>query len=374
MSASLAILANNGDIGGGEVMLLALAEAARGAGYDVTVVAPRSPDAVLRAAVGGGFAVVAVHGEGRKGYLRNLRRWARRGPTDLLWCNGLVPALATAGLARRVVHLHLAPSGLQRLAARIATLGALRVLVPSAHLAAALPGATVFPNWTRIVPATGHDVTFGDEVVLGFLGRVFLGKGVGVLAEAVTLLNAASPDRRYRLLLSGEARFTDAAERAATEAALRPVADVLDRTGWSPPEQFFSSVDLAVFPSLVPETFGLVVAEAMAAGCPFVISDAGALAEVAGPDHRFVAPAGDPAALARTIEAAVAEYRPSDVARARDRWSELYSTDAGARRVAHVLGELLDGAAGAGTRAARSDRLDGGRPTDVTVEPEAGEQ
>jgi glycosyltransferase involved in cell wall biosynthesis len=57
-------------------------------------------------------------------------------------------------------------------------------------------------------------------------------------------------------------------------------------------------VDLAVFPSVAPEAFGLVAAEAMSIGCPYVISDAGALPEVAG-DHPYVAAAGDAEALPR---------------------------------------------------------------------------
>ena len=47
------------------------------------------------------------------------------------------------------------------------------------------------------------------------------------------------------------------------------------------PAAFFAEVDLAVFPSRVAESFGLVAAEAMAAGTPYVVSDAGALPEVA---------------------------------------------------------------------------------------------
>ncbi len=80
-----------------------------------------------------------------------------------------------------------------------------------------------------------------------------------------------------------------------------------------------------VFPSVWAEPFGLVVAEAMAAGVPFVISDAGALPEVAGPDHPWVARAGDAADLARVIGDALAAT-PDEVRavtdRARRRWEE----------------------------------------------------
>ncbi len=81
----------------------------------------------------------------------------------------------------------------------------------------------------------------------------------------------------------------------------------------------------------------------MAAGVPFVISDAGALPEVAGPDHPWIARAGDAADLARVIADALAAS-PDQVAvvteRARRRWEEEYSPEAGRRRVAQLLDRL----------------------------------
>ena len=53
-------------------------------------------------------------------------------------------------------------------------------------------------------------------------------------------------------------------------------------------------------PSLWHETFGLVVAEALSCGTPVIVSDLGALAEVAGPGGLAV-PAGDVQALRSAI-------------------------------------------------------------------------
>ncbi len=81
----------------------------------------------------------------------------------------------------------------------------------------------------------------------------------------------------------------------------------------------------------------------MAAGVPFVISDAGALPEVAGPDHPWVARAGDADDLARVVAEALAAS-PDRTAvvtdRARRRWEEEYSPEAGRRRVARLLDRL----------------------------------
>ena len=94
------------------------------------------------------------------------------------------------------------------------------------------------------------------------------------------------------------------------------------------------------FPAAVPESFGLVVAEAMAAGVPFIVSDAGALPEVAGPDHPWVARRGDVADLARMIERALTA--DPDGAAIRDRrgpcsLGDEYSPAAGRDRVQRLL-------------------------------------
>ena len=74
------LAANNGEIGGGEVMLLRTAKVLRQLGHEVTVVAPAIADGVGAAAAKAGFATVAIKGQGRKAYMRNLRAW------DANWC------------------------------------------------------------------------------------------------------------------------------------------------------------------------------------------------------------------------------------------------------------------------------------------------
>ena len=81
----------------------------------------------------------------------------------------------------------------------------------------------------------------------------------------------------------------------------------------------------------------------MAAGVPFVISDAGALPEVAGPGHPWIARAGDAADLGRVVAealAATAEELGDVTARARRRWEQEYSPAAGRERVRRLLDDL----------------------------------
>jgi len=329
--------ANQGDIGGGEVMLLNLAVAAQALGLDVDVVGPGS-SGVLEAAEEAGLVVRGL-GASRRDYLLSLRGWQGRG--KLLWANGLAPAFATSGQGGRVVHLHQQPRGTQAVAARAARLGAHVTLVPSQAMAHDVGRARVLENWTAEVTPSATRPAAAPPVV-GFLGRPSVGKGVVVLADALHLLSqrqTAPP----RLLLAGEPRFVAAPERRRVDAALGRVEHLVDRRGWTRPADFFEQVDVAVFPSIAPESFGLVAAEAMSARVPFIISDAGALPEVAGSAHPWVSPRGDAAALADTIEAVLASTAGEIervVTSARQRWETRFSPAAGRARLAVLLRDL----------------------------------
>ena len=100
------------------------------------------------------------------------------------------------------------------------------------------------------------------------------------------------------------------------------------------------TLGLVVVPSVASESFGLVAAEAMAARVPVVVSDAGALPEVVGSEHPWVAAAGDAADLARVLAAAYDSDPAPVVQAARERWESLYSPAAGRGRVAGLLRDL----------------------------------
>lgn len=333
----IALLSNQGEIGGGEVMLLAIAEAARELGHDVTVAAPATPSEVADTARTAGFVVERISGEGARSYARHLRTWARQHDADLLWCNGLRPALATAGLPRRVVHLHQLPAGKTVFAARAARRGALATIVPSRFVAARLPGSRVLENW--VAPLDVVRTPQRNPYVIGFLGRLSEDKGVGVLTEAVNRMIADGHD--VRLLIAGEARFVDATTAARIEADLESLGDRVERRGWVDRRDFFDQVDLAAFPSVAAESFGLVAAEAMSARCPFVVSDAGALPEVVGAEYPFIAPAGDADALAEALVRALDADWSTVTERSYSRWSEIFSPEAGRGRLAALLDSLL---------------------------------
>ncbi|WP_115297405.1 glycosyltransferase family 4 protein [Dermacoccus nishinomiyaensis] len=123
-------------------------------------------------------------------------------------------------------------------------------------------------------------------------------------------------------------------------SAIHRLGDSVTCPGWMDRNDFFSAIDLAVFPSTWAEPFGLVAAEAMGARCPFVVSDSGALPEVVGADYPFVARAGDAEDLARTLTAGLDAPWSEMLTASYERWEALFSPEAGRGRLATLLQSL----------------------------------
>jgi len=127
-------------------------------------------------------------------------------------------------------------------------------------------------------------------------------KGLPVLLRAYHTLRQADPD--LELVIIGKLR-EGAASRLMAELGL--AGQVVFRSGLSREElaREFNAATIAVTPSLY-EGFGLPAAEAMSCGTPVIVSDGGALPEVAG-DAGIIVPRGDADALARAIAGLLAD-------------------------------------------------------------------
>lgn len=348
MKKELYIATNNGDIGGGEVMLMNIARAARSLGYKVTIVGPAEPSQLVEAAADEGFARVVLPAKNRPQYMLALRQWHARHKDILLWCNGLVPATATGGRKNRIVHLHQFADGINAKFVPFARRNASVTLVPSRYVARACPGSEVFANWVSGV-STELDHYVGDRRLrVGFLGRLTPAKGIPTLCEAMSILN--KDEIIYDFIIGGEPVFTTEEGRAQVEEALARVAPFSTRLGWTTPDRLFGDIDMLVVPSAgTEESFGLVVAEAMSARIPVVISDAEPLAEVigGGSSYPYIVPKNQPQALAQAIEKLGQEIREETEALAERtselfwRWQENYSPEAGKVRVGEILERFI---------------------------------
>jgi len=338
--------ANNAEVAGGEDMLLRMAAVARSIGLGARVIGPTYASDLGDAAAKAGLPFVGIPGRDRRTYLARLAWTSKTWTSSLVWCNGLVPALATSLCrAPRVVHLHQLPTGNQRRVLGLATFRADALVVPSQHLADALPGSTVLENWTDDPAAPTRRVLDGEPVVVGAIGRLSTDKGIDVLARAAAMLHERSPGR-YRLCLAGDDRFVPPDDAAVVQRALTRVADITTLLGWVDPARFFDQIDIAVVPSVWDEPFGLGATDAMARRIPLVVSRAGALPAVVGAEHPWVVARGDALALADAIEAiaAVADRDRNEVVaqveRARARWEQRFSPTSGTERFAALVRDL----------------------------------
>jgi len=257
MKKELYIATNNGDIGGGEVMLLNIARAARNLGYKVTIVGPSEPKQLMEAAADEGFPRIMLPAKNRAQYMLALRAWHAQNKDVLLWCNGLVPAVATGGRKNRIVHLHQYATGINAKLVPFARRNASVTLVPSRYVARACPGSEVFANWVNGV-STELDHHVGDRRLrVGFLGRLTPAKGIPTLCEALSILN--KDEIIYDFIIGGEPVFASEEGRAEVETALARVAPFSTRLGWTTPDRLFSNIDMLVVPSAgAGEAFGPV--------------------------------------------------------------------------------------------------------------------
>lgn len=128
-----------------------------------------------------------------------------------------------------------------------------------------------------------------------FVGRDEPRKGLEVLLAAWPMVRRHVRDAE--LVAVGP-------DRGDEVAGVRPVG----RLGEEEKRRVLSSAAVLAAPNLAGESFGLVLLEAMAAGCVVVASDLPAFRSVSG-DAAVLVPPGDPAALAQALVALLADQR-----------------------------------------------------------------
>ncbi|MCI9887912.1 glycosyltransferase family 4 protein [Micrococcales bacterium 31B] len=215
-----------------------------------------------------------------------------------------VPVVATFHSAQvRSRALHLAYPTLrpvmERLGARIAVSEEARRTVVE-HLGG---DALVIPNGVDVAPYRAAPVREdwaglrrgGSRPSIAFLGRVDEPrKGLHVLAAASRAVRAVCPDARFLVAGRGSADSLAGFGPGGAEW-LGPLSEA-DKAS------LLASADVYVAPQLGGESFGIVLIEAMSAGCPIVASDLAAFRAVLrdGRDGAMFR-VGDATALARAL-------------------------------------------------------------------------
>jgi len=212
-----------------------------------------------------------------------LALWASSAP-----CVGTFHASAEGSIGYRAGRVVLERAA-RRLAVRTAVSDAARHLV-----ARYFPGEYVLtPNGVDTA-AFAPTATEKRERTVLFLSRIERRKGLEVLIQAMARMR----DVGARLVVAGdgpEARAARAlAQRLQVEAEWRGVVSDHEKA------ELFRTAGVYCAPGLGGESFGIVLAEAMAAGAAVVCSDLPGFRAVAGGAARLVPP-GDAGALAGAL-------------------------------------------------------------------------
>jgi phosphatidylinositol alpha-mannosyltransferase len=308
--------------GGVQQHIRDLAEALIGLGHDVSVIAPADDDRPLPPYVVPAGKAMPVPYNGSVARLAfgplsvsRVRRWVRDGSFDVLhvhepavpslsllacWvASGPIVATVHTAMPRSRVLLAAQPvlrSALEKIDGRIAVSEAARTTLVE-HLggdAVLIPNGVATKRYRYAEPLDGWP---GEGGAIGFLGRMDEPrKGLPVLLKAFDLLAGQRPN--LRLLIAGPGDVGE--QQGKLPPALRDRAVFLGEVTETEKVRVLHSVDVFCSPNTGGESFGIVTAEAMAAGMPIVASDIEAFRQVLrdGRAGELFA-AGDPADLAR---------------------------------------------------------------------------
>ena len=314
--------------GGVQFHVRDLAEHLLAHGHEASVLAPADDDTPVPAYVVSSGRAVPVPYNGSVARLsfgpvarRRVHRWIENGQFDVLHLHepltpslGLLALWAASGPVVATFHSSnlrfrvlqaaypvLRPS-LEKISARIAVsedarrtvtthVGGDAVVIPNGVYVDAFAQAGADPRW----------IGTPERPTVAFVGRLDEPrKGLPVLAEAIPAVLRAVPGARFVIAGHGDAEA--AGERL--DPASRAACEFLGMVSDADKAALLSSADVYVAPHTGGESFGIVLAEALAAGAPVLASDLDAFRAVLGdPPAGVLFRTGDPAALAAALGA-----------------------------------------------------------------------
>ena len=312
--------------GGVQGQVSGLSRALRDLGHDVAVLCPADPDVPFPESLGEHYVFgrpIGVHSNGSVAPVAlspmavvRAERYVRKGGFDVLHIHeplapmaayGLVatdplPMVGTyhrAGLSRwvrplkplvelvgRRMDVRVAVSDSARETGELSSGGGFEVLYNGVDM----------ERFESASPV--HDDHEPRRPTVLFLGRHEQRKGLGVLLDAFAMV-----ERPAVLWVASEGPETEVQRRRHPES---------DRVHWlgtiSEEEKAarLAGADVLCAPSLRGESFGMVLLEAMAAGCAVVASDIDGYRMAAG-GHATLVPPGDKVALSRALGSALAD-------------------------------------------------------------------
>ncbi|WP_127818532.1 glycosyltransferase, partial [Microbacterium sp. CPCC 204701] len=305
--ARVVVVSHTADVGGAEIALLRLLGARDHAAFDVSaivledgafparlraqgvptqVIATPGLARVTRNEAAASIGALWRNAVGSLATSRTVRRMLREAGAELVVANSLKSAVIVAIARPRgsewVWHLH------DRLAAdylpaplvvgmrALARFGPRQVVANSRATAATLVGVparrvvVAYPGLPPEAFAHRPGAPSADLPTVGIVGRISETKGQRLFLEAARRVVSRTPGVRFRII--GGALFEDAPEERDLRALVSrspELAECVDWAGWvGDTNAELRRLSLAVHASPVPEPFGQVIVEAMAAGVP----------------------------------------------------------------------------------------------------------
>lgn len=116
-----------------------------------------------------------------------------------------------------------------------------------------------------------------DEKIIFFIGRHVFEKGIQLLIDAAPQI--MEKYNRVKFVIAGQGPMTEELKRKVKDMGYENKMVFAGYMDEDKKNRLYMVANVAVFPSLY-EPFGIVALEAMAAGCPVVVSDTGGLGEI----------------------------------------------------------------------------------------------
>jgi len=143
-----------------------------------------------------------------------------------------------------------------------------------------------------------------DMFLIGFVGRITVEKGLNDLLQATAILKKTQ--EKFRVVIVGDVNpvtpeYLDTLKQQIQDLGIQEYIHFYGFT--KDVVSVMDDIDVLVLPSIIPETFGLVLCEAMLAGKPVVTTNTGAQVEIVEDGVTgFSVPAFSPEKMAEKLE------------------------------------------------------------------------
>lgn len=141
-----------------------------------------------------------------------------------------------------------------------------------------------------------------NSLHLGFVSRIDPGKGWDIILKAAAHIKSNHPNIKLRIDFVGEGSQSNEFFSLINALELDDIVSYLGPMQQSDLPQFYSSLDVFIFPTTLRESLGLVGLEALACGTPSICSNIGGISTYMKDGvNGFLFPPGDHQDLAQKI-------------------------------------------------------------------------